>query len=51
MAVDMMKLVLACLISEYDVQCMDKRPQNTAMLNVLLPPTRAEISIRYRSLE
>jgi cytochrome P450 len=47
-AVQMMKLAMAHLITNYDIQPLTERPRSSPILNVLLPPTKATITIRHR---
>lgn len=48
-AVQMMKLALAYIVTNYDVEQLSERPMNQPLLNVLLPPTKATIMIRRRT--
>lgn len=47
-AVQMMKLAMAHLLMHYDIEPLMERPCSQAVLNVLLPPTKATIRIRRR---
>lgn len=44
-----MKLMLAYLVLNYDIDRMDKRPEGTCIAGVEMPPTKAEIRIRKRA--
>jgi cytochrome P450 len=50
-AVQMMKLAMAHVLMNYDIQPLSERPKSQTILNVLLPPTKAIISIRRKVME
>jgi cytochrome P450 len=50
-AVQMMKLAMAHVLMNYDIQPLSERPKSQTVLNVLLPPTKATITIRHRVVE
>lgn len=48
-ASQMMKIALAHVISNYEVECVGEKPEKKALLNMILPPTNAQIRVRRRA--
>lgn len=49
-ASQLMKQALAYMLHHYDVECVGKRPEKKAVLNMIMPPTEARIRIHRREI-
>lgn len=49
-ATQSIKQVLAHIVQTYDVECIGQRPAKDVLLNILMPPTKAYVSIRRRQM-